>query len=243
MLKSRGIVVRTVKYGETSVIADIFTEEKGLRTFIAGGVRAAKTRMPFGLFQPMTIVELVSYFRETETDKGMNRLKEVRAAEIFTGIPFDMRRGAVTLLMAEVCRKCIHHSDEHRVLFEFLLDQLRWLDTTPHPVANIHLHFLIHLSGHLGFQPLAEPDNTGIFLDLKEGVYTATPPLHPCYLDAEQTQHWASLLYVPLELCHEINLTRTERKALLQKLLIFYRTHVPGFTEIHTPDVLEMVLG
>ena len=241
MLKTRGIVLRTVKYGETSVIVDIFTEEKGLRTFIAGGVRAAKTRMPFGLFQAMTIVELVSYFRDT--DKGMNRLKEVRAAEIFTGIPFDLRRGAVALLMAEVCRKCIHDSDEHRELFEFLLDQLRWLDTTQHPVANIHLHFLIHLSGHLGFQPSAEPDNTGIFLDLKEGVYTAAPPMHIYYLEPEQTRHWEALFHISLEQCHEIALSRVERKTLLQKLLAFYRLHIPGFAEIHTPEVLEMVLG
>lgn len=36
-IKTRGIVFRSVKYGESSVIADIFTEEKGLHTFIAGG--------------------------------------------------------------------------------------------------------------------------------------------------------------------------------------------------------------
>lgn len=240
MLKTRGIVLRTVKYGETSIIADIFTEEKGLRTFIAGGVRTAKTRMPFGLFQPMTVVELVSYFRET--DNSLNRLKEVRAAEVFTGIPFDLRRGAVALLMAEVCRKCIHDSDEHRTLFEFLLDYLRWLDTTPHPTNHLHLHFLIHLSGHLGFQPVAEPDNEGLFLDLKEGVYTDSPPMHAWYLAPEQTEHWEALLHIPLEECHEVGISRPDRKALLQKLLSFYRLHVPGFSEIHTPDVLESII-
>lgn len=52
MLHTRGIVFRTVKYGETSVITDVFTEEKGLLTFIAGSVRAARSRMPFGLFHP-----------------------------------------------------------------------------------------------------------------------------------------------------------------------------------------------
>ena len=54
LIKTRGIVFRAVKYGETSVIADIFTEEKGLCSFIGGGVRSARARMPFNLFQSMT---------------------------------------------------------------------------------------------------------------------------------------------------------------------------------------------
>ena len=64
MLKTKGIVFRTVKYGETSVITDIFTEEKGLHTFIGGGVRSAKARMPYSLFQPMMVVELVAYYKD-----------------------------------------------------------------------------------------------------------------------------------------------------------------------------------
>ena len=105
VLETIGIVFRTVKYGETSVIADIFTAEKGLHTFIAGNVRSAKARMPFNLFQPMMVVEMVAYYRDDPT--ALNRLKELRAGEIWKAIPFDIRRGAVALFMAEICRKSI----------------------------------------------------------------------------------------------------------------------------------------
>ena len=105
LLETIGIVFRTVKYGETSVIADIFTEEKGLHTFIGGGVRSARARMPFNLFQPMMVVDLVAYYRDDPN--AMNRLKELRAGEVWQAIPFDIRRGAVALFMAEICRKSI----------------------------------------------------------------------------------------------------------------------------------------
>ncbi|MFM7399399.1 MAG: DNA repair protein RecO, partial [Bacteroidota bacterium] len=72
-LKTTGIVFRSVKYAETSVIADIFTEDKGLHTFIAGGVRSAKARMPYSLFQPMMVVDLVAYYRDDPN--SMNRLR------------------------------------------------------------------------------------------------------------------------------------------------------------------------
>lgn len=241
LLKTTGIVFRTVKYGETSVISDIFTEEKGLHSFIAGSVRTAKARMPYGLFQPMTAVEMVCYFREEEG--ALNRLRELRAAEVWTQIPFDIRRGAVALFMAEICRKSIHEAEENRELFDFLLANLRWLDTTPHPIANLHLHFLLALSGFLGFQPQEEMEGKGEwFFDLKEGVFHTVPPSHAFFMEPEQTAQMIALLHSPLELCHEIPLSRAERKALLSKLLQFYQLHLPGFSEVHTPDILELVM-
>ena len=240
LLKTRGIVFRTVKYGETSVIADIFTEDKGLHTFIAGSVRTAKARMPYNLFQPMMVVDLVSYFRDEP--HAMNRMKELRAAEVWSRIPFDIRHGSVALFMAEICRKSIQESEENRELFDFLLENLRLLDTTQHPIANLHLHFLIQLSVFLGFQPTGEPEpDKEIFFDLKEGTFDSVPPIHPAYLEPDQTQQMLTLLQLQADECHEVILNRIERKALLQKLLQYYQFHVPGFTDVHTPDILEMV--
>lgn len=239
LIKTRGIVFRAVKYGETSVIADIFTEEKGLCSFIGGGVRTAKARMPFNLFQPMTVVDLVAYHRD---NAGSNRLKELRAAEIWSAIPFDITRGAVTLFMAEVCRKSITEEEEHPELFDFLLGHLRWLDATPHPIANLHLHFLLGLSGFLGFQP-QNPEQAGeLFFDLKDGNFSPVPPLHTLMLEPLQSEQMLALLEIPLELAHEIPLSRAERKALLGKLLQFYQLQMPHFKEVHTPDILEMVM-
>ncbi len=241
LLKTRGIVFRALKYGETSVIADIFTEEKGLHSFIAGSVRTAKARMPFNLFQAMTVVDMVVYFRDDPN--ALNRLKEMRASELWNQIPFDIRRGAIVLFMAEICRKCIQESEENREMFDFLLDQLRWLDRTPHPIANLHLHFLLQLSGLLGFQPQGEPEpGKRVYFDLNEGVFCTEEPLHAAYLRTDQALQMHALLQCSVEECHTITMTRPERKALLQKLLQFYEVHVPGFSDVHTPDVLEMVM-
>ncbi|MCB9307291.1 MAG: DNA repair protein RecO [Lewinellaceae bacterium] len=241
LFKTRGIVFRTIKYGETSVIADIFTEDKGLHTFIAGGVRSAKARMPYNLFQPMTVVDMVSYFREDQ--EAINRLKELRAAELWTQIPFDIRRGAVALFMAEICRKSIQEAEENRDLFEYLFQTLQWLDTSPHPIANLHLHFLLRLSGLLGFQPQGEPDeDRELFFDLREGTFESVPPVHGVHLEPEETQQMLALLHVEAESCHEVALDRKQRKALLQQLLRFYQLHVDGFTGVNTPEILEMIL-
>lgn len=239
LIKTRGIVFRSVKYGETSVIADIFTEEKGLCSFIGGGVRTAKARMPFNLFQPMTVVDLVAYYREGQS---VHRLKELRASEVWSAIPFDITRGAVTLFMAELCRKSIQEEEEHGALFDFLVDQLRWLDETPHPIANLHLHFLLGLSSFLGFQP-QDPEMPGeLFFDLTDGSFSSFPPPHAFILEPDQAKQMLELLITPLERVHELALTRAQRKALLQKFLQFYQLHLPGFNGVNTPEILEMVM-
>lgn len=240
LIKTRGIVFRAVKYGETSVIADIFTEDKGLGSYIGGSVRTAKARMPYNLFQPMTVVEMVSYHRE---GTGANRLKELRAAEVWTAIPFDLTRGAVALFMAEICRKSIQESEESGELFDFLLGHLRWLDISPHPIANLHLHFLLGLAGFLGFQPQDPEEEGDLFFDLRDGTFSTMPAPHTVLLEPEQSRQMLALLAAPLELVHEIPLSRTERKGLLNKFLQFYQFHVPNFKEVNTPEILEMVIG
>ncbi|MFM7152506.1 MAG: DNA repair protein RecO [Bacteroidota bacterium] len=241
-LKTTGIVFRSVKYAETSVIADIFTEDKGLHTFIAGGVRSAKARMPYSLFQPMMVVDLVAYYRDDPN--SMNRLREMRVAEVWQRIPFDIRRGAVALFMAEICRKCIQETEENRELFQFLIHTLRWLDQTEQPIANLHLHFLLALTGFLGFQPHTEYENLSgkVFFDLKEGIFTTERPFSSAFIDPDGSNKMLELMSTPLELCHEVVLPKSERKALLGKLLQFYELHVPGFSGVNTPYILEMVL-
>ncbi|MCS7036568.1 MAG: DNA repair protein RecO [Saprospiraceae bacterium] len=240
LLHTRGIVFHTRKYGETSVISDIFTETHGLRGFIAGGVRTPKARMPYSLFQPMTIVELVCYFRDSA--HHLNRLKEMRAAVVFQRIPFDVRRGAVALFMAEVCRKIIHESEENPALFTFLEENLYWLDQTEYPIANLHLHFLLHLSAHLGLQ-IEPTKQRPAFFDAQEGLFASTLPDHAFGLNAAASAQLSELLERPLQQCHEVAIPRAERKILLEGLLLFYRFRVPGFQAVHTPEILDMVMG
>jgi DNA repair protein RecO (recombination protein O) len=52
--KTKGLVLRTVKYGETSIIVTIFTELFGVQTYLVNGVRSSskKGAGKAGLFQP-----------------------------------------------------------------------------------------------------------------------------------------------------------------------------------------------
>ncbi len=240
LIKTRGIVLRATKYSETSIIADVYTEERGLRSYIAGGVRSPKAKLKAGLLQVMSLVDMVVYERH---EKSLNRIKELQAAHTYQSIPFDVRKGAVGLFLAEIARKAMREPEENRALFAFLFNAFSFLDETRQPIANIHLHFLLNLSAFLGFLPGGRWEQDTPFFDLQEGAFVHQVPSHAYYLNQSESELLFKLLECPLENCHGIAMNRAQRKALLLHLLDFYRYHIESFPEIHAHLVLEEVLG
>lgn len=238
LLKTRGIVFRAIKYSETSLIVDIYTEARGLRKYIISGVRKAKSSVSAGLFQVMSLVDIVAYERD---GKDLNRLKEIRPAYIFTSIPFDLRKGTVGLFMAEIARKTIRESEENQGLFDFFFHTFQYLDQTPHSVANFHLQFMLELTTFLGFVPGEAFSPETPYFDLQEGVFVAEAGSHPHFMEPRLAEILHRLLDANLENCHEIKIGREERRKLLQNLLDYYRLHLEGFPEINAHLILQEI--
>jgi len=240
LLKTRGIVFRSIKYGDTSVIADIYTREEGLRTFIIGGVRKQKSNFSPGLLQVMSIVDLVAYFK---VDKDMHRVKEMIPAQIFSGISYDVIKSSVGLFMIEVAQKSIRESERNYRLFDFLEHSFMLLDATPNSLANFPIGFLLRLSSYLGFQPERFRDPEEVFFDLKEGHFVSNTIGHTYFLNESQTDLLWNCLPLDLTEIHEIKIDKSERKQLINELIQFYRFHVEQLQEVRSLSVLETILG
>src|SRR5580765_4584567 len=104
--KTKGIVLRTVKYGETSVIVTILTELFGLQSYLVNGVRttSGKGASRAGMFQPAAILDLVIYYQET---KNLNRLKEYEWNHLYQYIFSDVVVNSISLFMIELLQKCL----------------------------------------------------------------------------------------------------------------------------------------
>lgn len=239
LIKTKGIIVRTKKYSESSVITDIYTEAKGLRSYIVSGVRAKRSKFPPGLLQVMSLVDMVAYHRE---DKDLTRIKELKAAHIYHQLPFEVVRRSVGIFMAEIIRKTIKEREKNSDLFRFLYDNFVWLDTSVHSVANLHLYFLVNLSAHLGFMPSDTYGFKTPFFDLKEGQFTTGGFDHTYFLDKNISKIFHQFISVDIENIHRISLVNAQRKQLLQQLLDYYGLHIDNFSKINSHSILEEVL-
>lgn len=239
LIKTQGIVFKTIKYGETSVISDIYTKEKGLRSYILRGVRSKRAKVKASLLQVMSVVDMVAYER---IEKKLHSVKEIKSAFVYQSLPFDVRKSAVGLFIAEVSRKSIREPEENIPLFDFLFSTFQFLDATHHSVANVHLWFMLQLSAFLGFVPGGDwSEETPVF-DLKEGVFVNDEPAHIYFLGARASQLWYKLLVTSLKDSHLVAMARAERKLLLAKIIDYYRLHIENFPEINAHIILEEVL-
>lgn len=145
--------------------------------------------------------------------------------------------------MVEIAHKTIRGEEAQEGLFNFLLSNFIYLDDTSHPIANLHLHFLINLTEHLGFLPSDVHTLDSPIFDLREGRFLPATPTHPYWLNPEIGKKFSQLLQLSREQCHTIPFNRQERKSLLGSLLDYYRHHIENFPPIYSHEILEEVLS
>jgi DNA repair protein RecO (recombination protein O) len=241
---TKGIVLRTVKYGETSVIVTIFTELFGIQSYLVNGVRTSskKGSGKASLFQPTSILEMVVYHNEL---KQIQRIKEFRWSFLYQCILSDVRKNAVALFMVELLTKCLKQPEANADLFHFSEDSFLHLDEASDAItANFPLFFALHLPVFFGFRFSDNYSEHYPFLDLREGEFVKDQPGHPHFLDDKQAFVTSQLLKVqqPKEL-EDIKLNHDFRRNLLFVYETYYALHIQDFGTMRTLPVLREILS
>jgi DNA repair protein RecO (recombination protein O) len=218
--KTRGIVFRFVKFGETSIIANIFTEQFGLQGYMIKGVRTNSRKSKIALFQPLTLLEMVVYHKE---NAGIMHIKEVKCFHPYQFINANVRKASIAMFINEVLNKSVKEQSHPQEIFNFIAASLISLDAIEQP-ENFHLMFLIGLSKHLGFGPnLASEVLGGRMVTIDEEQV----------LGQLITSEYTTLL----------PMTYQQRQNILAVLLRFYQAHSDGFGEMKSVAVLKEVLS
>jgi DNA repair protein RecO (recombination protein O) len=241
--KTRGIVLRTIKYGETSVVVNIFTALFGVQAYLVNGVRTQKrSGNKAAMFQPGAILEMEVYHNE---QKAMQRIKECSWAFLYGHILSDVVKNSIALYMVELLYKTLKQPEAHADLFNFCEDALIQLDHADNSVAaNFALYFSLHLANFFGFKisnnRFDELKEENIYLDLLEGTFTNTQPRHPHFIQGQHALITSELLKImqPAELV-QLKINQQLRKELLFKYQEYYALHLPEFGQMKTLQVLH----
>lgn len=236
----QGIVFRTVKYKESSVISSIYTDRFGLRSYLMNGVRSPKSRVSPSLFQPGFLVDMVVYHKD---GNPINRIKEIRSGYHYKSEVFDLFKGAVSLFFSEICIKTIHEQEYNPGLFNFLKNTFIQLDTEQNGVANYPIVFLIKLSAFLGFAPNFTAYSTCSLFDLEEGEFVNVSPSHFNYLDETLTVDFKKLIRIEFKNCCQIKVEKGIREELLNKMIMYYRIHIDDMKEITSHHIFHQVFA
>lgn len=219
--KTRGVVFRFTKYGETSIIVNIFTELFGLQGYIVNGVRSKAGKNRIALYQPLTLLDMVVYHRE---NASINRIKETKCLYPYQAIPMDIKKSAAAIFLNEVVNKTIKEESHAADLCTFMIDSFVTLDRMTEGVENFHLIFLLKLSRLLGF-----------------GAHNLNEVLGVRAADNETEKILGDLI---VSHYHDtIAMTNTQRRDILDLLLKFYSDHIESLGEMRSVQVLREVLN
>ena len=217
--KTRGIVLRSIKYGETGMITTIYTEAFGRMSFIMQGIHGKKSSVKCNLLKQLFLLEM-----EVDYNPGreLQRVKEIKNSSPFGSIPFGIIKSSQSLFLAEVLEKVLREEESRPDLFGFLFRSIQVLDLLEDGINNFHLIFLIQLTRYLGFGPSNNYSSTNQFFDMIAGNFVTTPPAHPWFLKKTESLALVQLIGMSYQKSPEFRPDQGLRNILLDFVLDHY---------------------
>ena len=235
----QGIVIQSIRYGDTSLIVKVFTRSLGLRSYMVKGAFNHNSKSRAALFQNLHLINYVEAGNPNKNSLGY--LKDVQLTSVYQSIPFVMNKGAILMYVSELLSKTLTEQEQNESLYDFIAKSLLWLDLVEQDYANFPLFFTLEFTRHLGFYPKANYETSDCF-DMLEGSFAHSLPVHPYYFDAENAQLFSQLLNISIDEACRLPLRLNQRRQLLDGLIVFMRLHAPIMNDFHSHEVLKTVL-
>jgi DNA repair protein RecO (recombination protein O) len=236
LIKTKAIVLSSLKYQEKSLIVKCFTESDGLKSyFVPSAYSSKKVNQKIAYFQPLTIIEIEANHKNKGT---LEHFKEIRLAHSYYSINTDIVKSTIVIFLSEILHHAIKEEEKNQSLFSFLETALLWFDTHQE-TTNFHLILMMEVTKYLGFYPdVTELDFP--YFDIKEGYFTPFQSINS--LTQHETHLFKRLLQLKFDSDQKI-FAGIERQLLLKILLDFFTLHLDGFKKPKSLDVLTEVFS
>ncbi|WP_396156073.1 DNA repair protein RecO [Flavobacterium sp.] len=236
LVKTKAIVLSSLRYQEKSLIVKCFTLSDGLNSyFVPSAYSGKKSNQKIAYFQPLTILEIEANHKNKVT---LEHFKEIKLAHAFQTISTDIVKSTIAMFLSEIIHQSIHEEEKNENLFNFLESALLWLDAHDQ-MANFHLILMLEMTKFLGFYP----DTSEMefkFFDTKEGVFS--PIQGTTCLSEHETFLFKKLIDLKFDSGQKV-FAGVERQILLKILLDYYTIHLDGFKKPKSLDVLKEVFA
>lgn len=237
LVKTPGIVLSHVDYGESSIVVQIYTLELGRQSYLVNSVRSTKKKSMLALLQPLTILDMEVYHK---SKRDLHRIKELTINTPFRTIPFHPVRRTLAFFITEVLTKAVREEMTNPYLFDYLAKAIMALDEGIPGEYNFHLYFMMQLSRFIGFFPQTDADAP--FFDLRNGRSSVEKPAHSDFIEGSCNHYWNQLASVRIDELESLKWNSVIRRSLIDALESFYQLHIPGFSYLKSHHILQEVL-
>lgn len=236
MTKTKAIVLNSIKYGENRLFVNVFSREYGMITLSCSTGRKKGKGSRANCFQPLNIVETEF---EMKPKADIYSLHEVRIDYPAMSIAVNPYKISISLFIAEFLRYALRNETRNDMLYDYITQSIEWLDSAETGFANFHLVFMTKLLRFIGFYPDINSFFPGAWFDLSKGTFSTRPAYNTSVLSPADASIVPTLDRLSYASMHLLRLSREQRNECTDKILRYYRYHLPSFPELKSFSVMK----
>lgn len=230
----KAIVLRTVKYNDKRLIADLYTDLHGRMACV----------MPVKcMLVPFNIIELELNYHPNQAIQAVRSLTSISNIHVLQDIRFNPVKSVIALFLAEFLLNVLREETPNPLLFDYLTTSIQILDRSDRGTANFHITFMMRLTPFMGISPNIEDKTDTAYFDLADACYTSKVPHHTHFLTPDEARKLPWLLHMDFSNMHLFRMSRTQRNRCLDVLTDYYRLHLSAFGKLKSQEVLQDVFN
>lgn len=241
--KTEAVVLRTVDFKESSLIATLFSRKHGKIAVFAKGARRPKSKLAAFLV-PGQLLEVVYFMKQ---NRSVQTLSEVSYLKKLDNLRYDLEKMALVSTTLELTSQLIHENEENEPLFNFLIKLLPWINERENVTKIIFPYIQIRLSQLLGIG-LQDDSATGTefengYMNIETGTLSySMEGAKSMRLTPVQFAFVRESLHSMKSALFEMNLTQNELTELIEYLDIYFRYHIEGIRPRKSDAIFEQIL-
>jgi len=226
--ESRAISLLYHKYGEGSLIAKIFTEKYGLKSFNIKRSKGKKSKNKTPLLEKLSLVNISA---KNIAKKKIQYLGEINLAHGFKNN--SLKNKLIRIFIAEVLSKILIDSEKDVKLFHFIWTLSIDIDELGNTDDNFCINFLISLSEFLGFYPSIENLHYSFF-NLNNSVFTEKEITTDINIKGENLIFFRALITK-----QKITIPYIKRQEIIENLFFYYSIHHYNLNNVSSYEIIE----
>lgn len=238
--KTRAVVLKRIKYSDSGIIVNLYTEKYGRQTVLIKGGHSRKAKVKSSLFQVLNVLEIELDYK---IKREIHSVRDAVSVQPLHDIFINPEKSAMAFFIAEVLVKSLREEEPNMQLFELISKNIFVLEDLENNYQNFHLSFLVHLISHIGFKPATNYSNETPFFNLREGLFLPMNTISQESLDIEQSKVFIELMRTSPLYSGQLMINQSMRRILIQKIIAFYNFHIPSFGSMKTLPVLQEVFA
>ncbi len=148
IIKTRAIVLRKIDFGDTSKIAQFYTENFGKTSAIIKGAKSPKSKIGM-MIDTMNLLQLVMYRKES---REVQMVSDVDLIRHHRNIRDDFEKYKYASAVIELLGNLTHENDHNSRLFEGTVRILALLDESKNKVIYLFVKYFFFFLKEIGYE-------------------------------------------------------------------------------------------